>query len=178
MERKNGNGWTDLLKPYNRVYIVYFENGLILRLGYWILMFLNLGYWDFELEYWPCFLGILKNSYVLMDIDKYERSLYTQLRLGILPLEIEIGRYKGIELNNRICQLCNLNKIESEIHFVTECTAYLDERRILYNKCNVKLNETCDKIFEFLMSDINIKPMLLYIKNSYKKRQQCIYVKK
>ena len=113
-----------------------------------------------------------------MDIDKYERSLYTQLRLGILPLEIEIGRYKGIELNNRICQLCNLNKIESEIHFVTECTAYLDERRILYNKCNVKLNETCDKIFEFLMSDINIKPMLLYIKNSYKKRQQCIYVKK
>ena len=37
-------------------------------------------------------------------------------------LEIEIGRYQGIEAEKRICKLCN-NGVEDEIHFLLKCKA-------------------------------------------------------
>ena len=46
-------------------------------------------------------------DYLKMNITKYQRSLFAQFRSGILPLEIEFGRYRNIDLSERICKLCN-----------------------------------------------------------------------
>ena len=43
-------------------------------------------------------------------------------------LQIETGRYKSIEKEKRLCTLCNLNKVESEEHFLLECPAYKSHR--------------------------------------------------
>ena len=56
-------------------------------------------------------------EYTKMNINKYQRSMFAQFRCGILPLEIEVGRYRDIPLKERICQLCN-NAVEDEIHFL------------------------------------------------------------
>ena len=44
--------------------------------------------------------------------------------------EIGVGRYRHITLKDRICQLC-INAVEDEIHFLCECTRYMDDRQSL-----------------------------------------------
>ena len=51
-------------------------------------------------------------EYVMMNISKYQRSLFAQFRSGILPLEIEIGRYRNIPLELRVCKMCHLGVVE------------------------------------------------------------------
>jgi hypothetical protein len=60
-------------------------------------------------------------SYVKCNLNRKERSLLAQLRFGILPLKIETGRFENLPLENRICELCRLNKTEDETHFLFEC---------------------------------------------------------
>ena len=56
--------------------------------------------------------------------------------LLILPhkLHVEKGRHNCIPLQQKICQYCNLNKIEDECHFIVDCSLYNDERNIFF-KC-------------------------------------------
>ena len=46
-------------------------------------------------------------EYVISNISRSQRSLLAQLRMGILPLNIETGRYIQKELIERLCLLCN-----------------------------------------------------------------------
>ena len=85
------------------------------------------------------FYNIFKNipmteNYVSMNLSSIERSYLAQLRLGILPLEIETGRYKSIPIDNRKCKLCNLNLVEDEKHILFTCTLYNDIRLDWKNK--------------------------------------------
>ncbi len=54
---------------------------------------------------------------------KISRSTFAKFRCGILPLSIEVGRYRGVKVEDRICPLCK-NGVESEIHFLFECNVY------------------------------------------------------
>ena len=50
-------------------------------------------------------------------------------------LMIEFGRYnkpKPLPREEQICQNCNLNEVENEIHFLTQCTRYKLERADFY----------------------------------------------
>ena len=40
------------------------------------------------------------------------RSYIAQFRLGILPLEVETGRYSSVPLEERLCKMCNTGEIE------------------------------------------------------------------
>ena len=64
----------------------------------------------------------------------YKRSLLAQLRLGILPLEIKVGRFRNIPVENRLCKCCDNNVVENEFHFVCECVRYADLRTVLYSR--------------------------------------------
>ena len=57
-------------------------------------------------------------NYVLFNLPKKKRSLCAQIRGGILPLNIETGRYVGLDEEDRICQTCDLSVTENEYHFV------------------------------------------------------------
>ena len=43
-------------------------------------------------------------------------------------LRIETGRYQKLEDNDRICLLCDSGEIESEIHFLMDCSYFSDKR--------------------------------------------------
>ncbi len=57
-------------------------------------------------------------KYLLLNIEKYEKSLLSQLRYGILPLRIETGRFCNEKREDRICVHCETNTIESVPHFL------------------------------------------------------------
>ena len=42
---------------------------------------------------------------------------------------IETGRYENIPREQRVCQFCNMRKVEDEYHFLLVCPNYRDLRR-------------------------------------------------
>ena len=47
--------------------------------------------------------------------------MLAQIRLGILPLNIEVGRYRNQPLEERLCPICELQEVEDEFHFLFRC---------------------------------------------------------
>ena len=94
------------------------------------------------MEIWPHFKIETKNifkedfctePYVKYCMSRKKRSILAQFRLGILPLNIETGRFRNISVNERICKFCVDNVIEDEMHFLCCCNVYADARKILYD---------------------------------------------
>ena len=61
-------------------------------------------------------------------LNKYKFAL-SRFRLSSHNLALETGRYYNIPKENRICTFCNMNKIESEYHFLLVCPLYAELRR-------------------------------------------------
>ena len=78
------------------------------------------------------------DEYVLSDIPKRQRSLLAQFRTGILPLEVEVGRFRDTPLSDRKCKMCNLNNVENEYHLLLECPVYAEPRALLFQKSIIK----------------------------------------
>ena len=78
-------------------------------------------------------------KYLTLNIDKYEKSLLSQLRYGILPLCIETGRYNNERREERVCTLCNDNNIESVEHFLFDCSKYDTQRVQFVHKARDKI---------------------------------------
>ena len=68
------------------------------------------------------------SNYLSKIKSRKTRSLISKLRLGVFPLEIEKGRRRGLAREDRICKLCNSDKVEDEIHFIFECPAFANHR--------------------------------------------------
>ena len=72
--------------------------------------------------------------YLQVNIMKTERSHLAQFRCAVLPLKIETGRFSGLSVEDRICQVCNENAMEDELHFLFHCQIYNDIRIPFINK--------------------------------------------
>jgi len=73
-------------------------------------------------------------AYITSFLPKYERSVYAQFRLGILPLRVETGRFSGVPLERRLCIFCNNEAIEDKIHFLCACPFYFELRQPLFRR--------------------------------------------
>jgi hypothetical protein len=56
------------------------------------------------------------------------RKALLEMRSGANDLEIERGRRRRVEVQQRVCEECNQG-VEDEIHLVLECKAYAETRR-------------------------------------------------
>ena len=63
-----------------------------------------------------------------ISFNKYKFAL-SLFGLRSHNLALETGRYYNIPKENRICTFCNMNKIESEYHFLLVCPLYAELRR-------------------------------------------------
>ena len=64
---------------------------------------------------------------------------------------VEIGRYKNLETEERLCKLCITQKIEDEYHFlidcpIYDCPIYNNSRKICYQK----ISELCSNFNNML----------------------------
>lgn len=62
------------------------------------------------------------------------RMLMTAIRTGTNKLLIERGRWCKKTVLDRVCNNCNLNQVENEVHFLILCPKYEDLRKKLYEK--------------------------------------------
>jgi len=60
-------------------------------------------------------------GYVQRTRVKVHRSLLANLKGGVAPLQIEIGRYVCLPVEERSCKTCNSGMVEDEEHFCVGC---------------------------------------------------------
>ncbi len=75
-------------------------------------------------------------EYLFTVSDKKLRSTLTRYRLSGHKLMIETGRHRQTWLppEQRLCSHCDLNQMETELHFLTECSKYTDIQTVYYDK--------------------------------------------
>ena len=61
-------------------------------------------------------------------LNTRQRSAISKMRNDTYPLEIELGRYRGIPAENRLCKLCRCEP-ETEEHFLLKCAKTNDIRQ-------------------------------------------------
>ena len=79
-------------------------------------------------------------AYVKANVSNTrQRSTISKIRTGTYPLEIELGRYRGIPGENLLCKLCRCEP-ETEEHFLLKCTKTYDIRQTQNNvvKCSIR----------------------------------------
>ena len=128
-------------------------------------------------------------SYLFHFLSRQHRSFIAQLRLGILPLRIETGRFENIKdsltgrfcklkVEERKCQICNLDDIEDEKHFLCICQVYDGERYLMYEKvmeknCNF-VNLSTEMKFKYLVTH-EYKLLGAFISKCWNIRTQILY---
>ena len=115
-----------------------------------------------------------EEEYLSKIVSRKARSLISQIRLGILPLEIEVGRFRGVSPEDRLCQNCNMGVVESEVHFICECPLYNDLRHAMNNKYIFPVNATMSDKFELIMST-NCRFLGTYICQAWDRRTDNMY---
>ena len=104
-------------------------------------------------------------AYISKPLSFHHRRMLARTRLGCLPIRVETGRYTVPRLPEhlRTCLVCrepnqlvvfnavDVGPVESETHFLFQCTAYGNERDIWYGKMTLPDN------FENLPVEIKLK---------------------
>ena len=113
-------------------------------------------------------------KYVTLNLSTKERSLLAQLRMGVLPIHIETGRYTNIPAENRYCFNCH-DKIEDEMHFVFDCPLYGTFRETLLKNVDESFNfMTIHNKFAYLCSYFT-RQLAKYVCQAYDKRNSLLY---
>jgi hypothetical protein len=78
-----------------------------------------------------------REPYLTIDLPVHLKRAITKIRISAHNLEIERGRRakpKLIPANERVCRHCK-DKVEDELHFITECPLYSQPRADLFRAC-------------------------------------------
>ena len=106
-------------------------------------------------------LYIKEENYCKVVIKRNQRSLIARLRLGILPINLQLGRsYNKIPREERWCPVCPNKVAENEFHVLFFCPLYALERfTLLEHANNIDVNfknYSHEEQFEFLTTNILI----------------------
>ena len=74
------------------------------------------------------------SAYLELTRKNPSRKSLVKLRISSRKLRIETGRYDKIPRDERLCSLCNCNKIEDETHFLLDCPSYSSIRDRFFSK--------------------------------------------
>ena len=113
------------------------------------------------------------------NLPRGQRSLLAKLMCGILPLEIEVGRFVGKDANKRFCTVCNELKIEDEYHFLYHCKKLKPTRKPLLKefiddyKSFKKLDDGVKT--HIIMEADNIKHTGAFLEQMFRKRRDIVY---
>ncbi len=119
-------------------------------------------------------------TYVIKCYSRRKRSLLAQLRMGVLPLAIETGRFKGIPSHERFCKVCpnDIGLVEDELHFLCSCLLYHETRQSMYNNVINRItdfsNMSREEKFVYLIQN-EWKEVANFLDKAWNLRSQKLY---
>ncbi len=119
---------------------------------------------------------------VKANLKRRPRSLAAKLLCGILPLEVETGRYKKgekVEREFRYCKICNGGTAENEYHFLFGCDKLKEERSQAYIDCELNVADfiplqDCMKTRALIEPEL-VKRFGNMVEKLFDKRRECLY---
>ena len=57
---------------------------------------------------------------------------WVQMRAGVVKVEEELGRHRGVIRGDRMCKRCDMGVVENIEHVIDECPQWKEERRMLW----------------------------------------------
>lgn len=121
-----------------------------------------------------------KEQFLQLDLTRGQRSVLSQLRCGILPIEIEIGRYSNKPVEERLCNLCKNGEVEDECHVLFSCDTYNDIRIKFVDDLELQIDDFDTKIkqIEQLKQIFMVYPRKLakFLNKILKKRKSLLSV--
>ena len=98
---------------------------------------------------------------VYTNLTRRQRSLVVKLKIGILPLRIEVGRFSDKPLEYRICHICEDVLLDNEFHFLMYCDNLREVRTDMYlelhNKCDIDLYGKEEVVLKGMLAKDNVK---------------------
>lgn len=98
----------------------------------------------------------LENYLSIVRCFEHRKNI-TKLRISAHKLKIEVGRYQGTLLQNRVCHRCNTGEIDDEIHYLFKCVKFTQEK--------AELNEQITLIYQNI-NNLDDNNRLLWILNN------------
>ena len=99
-------------------------------------------------------------SYLSKPLSFIQRKFLTKLRLGVLPIRIETGRYERPRKSEaeRICKQCSTSSPECELHFLIQCPRHTLLRTDFFAKITNETfpNMTDSQKFKFILNQPTI----------------------
>ena len=116
---------------------------------------------------------------VYANLTRRQRSMVTKLKIGILPLAIETGRFLDVPLEYRTCQICEDNLLEDEYHFLLYCEGLKDTRSEFFTGYNwlEDLEDPTDKIalIKLWVNSHNLRKSAKFIEEMMEERKSLMY---
>ena len=123
-------------------------------------------------------IGVLVKS----NLQRNHRSLVARFLCGILPLEIETGRYTRVKRELRHCKICCDNVLEDETHFLLVCPKLTKVRhekiKSILKKSRDTLSMSNVEKIKWLLQKEQIKEFGEALAAMYQARQDLLYSKK
>ena len=121
-------------------------------------------------------------AYLDLTRKNPSRKTLVKLRISSHKLRIETGRYDNIPRDERLCNLCNCNRIEDETHFLLDCPSFSSIREMFFSKLESKIPFLRLHSHETLLSNlmnstdyfINIQLNFICIILLWVERQTCL----
>ena len=99
------------------------------------LMSVHVRQWQTRLAGLPNMKELFQTEdYVKLRQPRWARSIIARLRNGTYPINIELGRYRNIPLELRLCESCDGGFVETEAHFLCKCETYATLRSSMYDE--------------------------------------------
>ena len=95
----------------------------------------------------------------------YQRKVIAKVRCSSHNLEIEKGRHKDVNEENRFCLMCSEKSLEDEMHFLSFCKAYESLR---------STHGFTDKDPVDIMNDSNQNNVAIYITKCFAFRKKTL----
>ena len=113
------------------------------------------------------------------NLKRSKRSILSKIKLGVLPLAIETGRWKDVPLEKRLCLACNDKVLENEYHFVLFCDRFKETRTKMFqevvDKADVCVTDKEADILKALMSDEAVKISARYLEIMFQERKDVLF---
>ena len=112
-------------------------------------------------------------------LTRSQHSLLSKLKLGILPLEIECGRWKDDPIENRTYRLCDSALLGDEYHFTLFCNELKPERTAkfvdLVGNPDIDVHSNQEVILKAMFQRENLKTTGRHIEVMYCRRKELLY---
>ncbi len=119
---------------------------------------------------------------VYTNLTRRQRSLVVKLKIGILPLGVEVGRFTNKPLEERICHICDDALLDNEFHFLLYCEALKPIRSKYFEEYNYldDCTDPTDKVelCKLMLNSHNLKHTARFLESMFDERMRLLYAKK